>query len=96
MLISSEHNVLKGRVEKRAEEVFASYRVENFDKLMDSFNVNKLETVAADGIAPQMQDYINNLDEEEFGLYVDYHLKNCMRKDLIGCSTHILEIVEKR
>ena len=83
-------------VEKRAEEVFASYRVENFDKLMDSFNVNKLETVAADGIAPQMQDYINNLDEEEFGLYVDYHLKNCMRKDLIGCSTHILEIVEKR
>ena len=44
----------------------------------------------------QLQEYINNLDEEEFEIYMDYHLKNCKRKDLIGYSTHILEIVEKR
>ena len=43
-----------------------------------------------------MQDYINNLDEEEYNIYIDYHLKNCNRKDLIGYSSHILEIVEKR
>ena len=57
--------------------------------------MQRLETVAADGIAPQMQEYINNLDDEEFALYVDYHLKNCDRKDLMGYSCHILEIVEK-
>ena len=83
------------KVEKIAEEIFASYRIDEFDRLISGFNVHKLETIAADGIAPQMQDYINNLDEEEFKLYIDYHLKNCMRRELLGCSSHILEIVEK-
>ncbi len=84
------------RPENIAEEVFASYRIDEFDRLISQFNIQKLETVAADGIAPQMQEYINNLDEEEFSLFVDYHLKNCMRKELMGYSSHILEIIEKR
>ena len=84
------------KVEKIAEEVFASYRIDEFDRLISGFNVQKLETIAADGIAPQMQDFVNNFDEEEFNLYVDYHLKNCMRRELLGYSCHILEIIEKR
>ena len=84
------------KVKKKEEEVFASYRIEEFDRLISNFNIQKLETIAADGIAPQMQEYVNNLDEEEFSLFVDYHLKNCMRKELMGYSSHILEIVEKR
>ena len=83
------------KVEKRAEEIFASYRIDEFDRLISGFNVQILETIAAYGIAPQMQEYVNNLDDEEFKLYVDYHLKNCMRRELLGCSSHILEIVEK-
>ena len=84
------------KVEKIAEEVFASYRIDEFDRLISGFNVQKLETIASDGIAPQMQDFVNNFDEEEFNLYVDYHLKNCMRRELLGYSSHILEIIEKR
>lgn len=84
------------KVEKIAEEVFASYRIDEFDRLISSFNVQKLETIAADGIAPQMQDFVNNFDEDEFELYIDYHLKNCMRRELLGYSSHILEIIEKR
>lgn len=82
-------------IKKIPEEIFATYKVNDFDKLMNNFNVSKLETIATDGIAPQMQQYINDFDEEEFDIYLDYHLKNCSRKDLIGYSCHILEIVEK-
>ena len=77
-------------------KILEKYSIDEFDRLISGFNVQRLETIAADGIAPQMQEYINNLDEEEFALYVDYHLKNCMRKELMGFSSHILEIVEKR
>ena len=84
------------KLEKREEEIFATYRIDEFNRLISGFNVQRLETIAADGIAPQMQEYINNLDDEEFALYVDYHLKNCMRKELLGYSSHILEIIEKR
>lgn len=83
------------KVEKKEEEIFASYRIDEFDRLISCFYVQKLETIAADGIAPQMQDFVNNFDEEEFKLYVDYHLKNCMRRELLGYSSHILEIIEK-
>ena len=38
---------------------------------------------------------INDLTEEESEIYLDYHLKNCKRKDLMVYSSHILEIVEK-
>ena len=82
-------------IKKIEEEVFATYKVKDFDELVNKFNLNKLETIATDGIAPQMQQYINELDEEEFNIYLDYHLKNCDRKDLMGYSCHILEIVEK-
>lgn len=83
-------------VAKLKEEIFATYKIKDFDELIGKFNIKKLETIATDGIAPNMQSYINELDEEEFEIYLDYHLKNCRRKDLIGYSSHILEIVEKK
>lgn len=78
------------------EEVFAPNRLEDIDNLTNKFNVNRVETIAIDGVAEHMQDYINSLSEEDFEIFVDYHLKTCNRKELIGYSSHILEIVEKR
>lgn len=83
-------------VPKLKEEIFASDRVEDIDNLINKFNVNRLETIATEGIAEQMNEYINNLSEEEFEIFVDYHLKNCKRRELMGYSSHILEIIEKR
>lgn len=42
-----------------------------------------------------MAEYINKMTDEEFEIFLDYHLKSCNRKDLMGYSSHILEIVEK-
>lgn len=81
---------------KLEEEIFATYKVEEFDKIISCFEVNKLETIAADGISLKLRDYINNFTEEEFDIYVNYHLTTCNRKDLIGHSSHVLEIIEKK
>ena len=83
-------------IPKLKEEVFAPNKLEDIDNLIKNFNVDRLEIIATDGIAENMKDYINNISEEEFEIFVDYHLKNCDRKDLMGYSSHILEIVEKR
>lgn len=82
-------------IPKIKEEIFATYKIDDFDKLMNKYNIKKLKTIATDGVAPNMQEYVNKLSEEEFKIYVDYHLKNCERKDLIGYSSHVLKIVEK-
>lgn len=78
-----------------AEEIFATFKIEEFDNLIKDLTLKEIETVAADGISANMQEYINNLDDEEYEIYLNYHLKNCTRKDLMGYSNHILKIVEK-
>ena len=82
-------------VAKIKEEIFSTFKVRDFSNLISRYNVKEIETIATDGIAPNLAEYINKMDDEEFEIYVDYHLKNCDRKDLIGYSSHILEIVEK-
>lgn len=82
-------------IPKIAEEVFATYKVDEFNRLVEKFNVKHIETAATDGIAPHLQDFVNNLSDEDFDIYLDYHLKSCTRKDLMGYSSHVLEILEK-
>lgn len=82
-------------IPKLKEEIFATFKVVDFSKLMSKYDIKELETIATDGIAPNMADYINKMTDEEFEIFVEYHLKNCNRKDLIGYSSHVLEIVQK-
>ena len=64
-------------------------------KLMDKFDVKKLHYLATDGIGRAMKDCVNSMTDEEYKLFVNYHLSICEREDLIGYSGHILSIVEK-
>lgn len=64
-------------------------------KLIDSFNVKKLHYVATDGLGRVMTKYINDMTDEEYELFLKYHLSICEREDLIGYSGHILSIIEK-
>ncbi|MBP3595941.1 MAG: class I SAM-dependent methyltransferase [Clostridia bacterium] len=84
------------KVPKLKEEIFSSFNIDEFDKIIEKFDISKIDTIATDGIAPQMALYVNNLDDEEFEIFLDYHLKTCNRRDLMGYSCHILEIVEKK
>ena len=42
-----------------------------------------------------MKDDINSMTDEEYKMFVNYHLSICEREDLIGYSCHILSIIEK-
>ena len=41
-----------------------------------------------------MKDDINNMTDEEYKLFLNYHLSVCEREDLIGYSCHILSVIE--
>lgn len=64
-------------------------------ELMNKFDVKKLCYVASDGIGRVMREDIDNMSDDEYKIFVDYHLSICEREDLIGYSGHILSIVEK-
>lgn len=52
--------------------------------------------IATDGPSRLIADAINNMDEETYQHYINYHLSVCNRKDLIGYSGHILAITKKK
>lgn len=65
-------------------------------KLMSKFDVENLWYVATDWVWRIMKNDINNMTDEEYKLFIKYHLSICEREDLMGYSCHILSIVRKK
>ena len=75
--------------------IFNMRYFKDIKELMNQFDAKKIGYVATDGIGRAMKEEINNMTEEEYKMYINYHLSICEREDLIGYSGHILSILEK-
>lgn len=77
-------------------EVFALYRREDIDALMDGLPVKRLHFVGTDMAAGYMADTIDRMDDELYELYLQYHFATCERPDLVGASNHYIDIFRKQ
>lgn len=77
------------------EETFATFRIDEFEGLLDGRGVTVIHEVATDGIAPIIGDCINSLTPEQFAVWADYQLSVCERRELQGYSGHMLCICRK-
>lgn len=76
--------------------IFNKMYISDVKKLMDRFDhIENLGYVATDWIWRIMKNDINGMTDEEYKLFVNYHLSICEREDLIGYSCHILSIIKK-
>lgn len=75
--------------------LFEMYRKEEIDKLMEEYNVKRLHFVATDLLTNHMRNTINDMDENLFELYLQYHFSICERADLIGITHHSLDVFKK-
>lgn len=76
-------------------DIFKLYRKEDIDKLISKLNVTRLHYIATDGFTNHMRDTIDEMDEETFELYLNYHFSICERPDMIGMTHHSLDILKK-
>ena len=77
------------------KELFELVRKENIDKLMSILPVTRLHYVASNGLSQLMRETIDNLDDETFDLYLKYHFAVCEREDMVGSTSHALDIFRK-
>lgn len=80
----------------KPKEVFSIFYIEEFDNIMKKYDIEHIANVMTDGLSTILRDYVNDLNEEEFMVWVDYHLSTCERKDLQGYSSHMLYIGKKK
>lgn len=76
-------------------ELFELYRKEDIDALMGQFRVERLHYVGTDMATNYMRGTIDEMDDELFELYLQYHFTICERSDLVGASHHILDVFRK-
>lgn len=76
-------------------ELFQLYRREDIDALMSHFDVTRLHYIGTDMATHYMQSVVDEMTDELFNLYLQYHFTICERSDMTGVSHHILDIFQK-
>ena len=83
-------------IKSKSDDLYSMVRLEDINKYNKLSGLKRKKIVAQDGPSDYIRNVINSLSEEEFNLFIEYHLKTCERKELLGASSHILDIVEKK
>lgn len=77
------------------DNLFFHVRIEDIDELNSLLGLELIKRFASDGPSDYMRSYINDMDEDTFAAYLDFHQKTCERKELLGASSHIVDILKK-
>lgn len=77
----------------KPEDLYERVRTEDINELNEELGLNRVKLIATDGAAHYIRQTLNSMEEEIFDLFMQYHLATCERQDLIGASTHTLDII---
>lgn len=78
------------------KEVFTLYRREDVNALMRHFNTERLHYIGTDMLTRFIGSAVDAMDEKNFALYMKYHFCICERQDMVGATSHMLDIFRKR
>ena len=77
------------------DDLYSYVRIELINQLNQDLNLKRIKIIAADGPADYMRPILNKMDDETFEFFMQYHLSTCERLDMIGASSHTLDILRK-
>ena len=84
------------QVKHFTEQLFTGFNVDEFEALFENKPVEWITTAAADNILEQAEGRADfAMSDEEFRAFAKYHLHNCEKRELLGCSSHLLYICRK-
>lgn len=78
------------------KEVFALYRQEDVNGLMTHFDTKRLHYIGTDMLTRFIGAAVDEMDEKTFDLYMKFHFCICERGDMVGASSHMLDVFKKR
>ena len=83
------------KITPKKDDLYSFVRIEDIDYLKDIVNLKRVNIISQDGPTEYIKKIINKMDNETFNIYLDYHFKTCERKEMLGSSRHILDILKK-
>lgn len=76
-----------------ANPLYSFVRLEDIASLDEKAELTRLKIIAADGAANYIRPYLNALTDEEYEAFIRYHMATCERMDLMGASSHTVDIL---
>jgi len=82
----------------KAEEkdLYDYMRLEDIAAVNEAVGLERIQIISADGPADYLRPFLNEMDEETFQLFVEYHLSTCERPELLGAGAHTLDILRNK
>ena len=100
-----KHNIINSLKEQRVDnsfhminkenDLYSMVRIEDINKYNKKLGLKRIKIIASDGASDYIRTSLNQMDDEEFKIFLEYHFKNCERKELLGASSHVLDILKK-
>lgn len=78
------------------KDLYSYVRLDDINYIKNKCNMKRKKIVAQDGPTEYLKKEINNMDNNTFNIFFKYHLSTCERKELLGSSRHILDILYKK
>ncbi|MCR4610995.1 MAG: class I SAM-dependent methyltransferase [Lachnospiraceae bacterium] len=99
----NEHTILddidSGRLDdsfkiNNEDRTYCFARLEDIDEVNKDMSVKRDTIFSPDGAANYLRPMLNSLSEEEFEEYINYQLRVSERKDLLGASAHVVDVLK--
>lgn len=78
-----------------SDDLYSYLRLEDIEELNKSTGLARVKVFAQDGPSDYMRRTLNAMDEETFSYFLQYHLATCERPELLGASSHVVDILCK-
>lgn len=78
------------------DDLYDYVRLDDINQINETAGgVERLKIISADGPSDYMRRELNEMSEEEFTQFINFHLANCERPELVGAGSHTVDILRK-
>jgi ubiquinone/menaquinone biosynthesis C-methylase UbiE len=79
----------------KEDDLYSMVRIEDIDRLNEKSSLKRIKLISSDTLADYFRVDLNKMTKEVFEEYIKYHLTICERREMLGFSAHLLDIVQK-
>lgn len=76
------------------DDLYDYVRMEDVDRLNKKAGLERVKVFAPDGAADYIRRELNEMSQEEFDAFLQFQLSVCERPDLLGASSHIVDVLK--
>lgn len=78
----------------KENDLYSYLRLGDIDSLNEKTGLKLIKRFAQDGASDYMRRELNAMSEETFSLFIKYHLATCEMPELLGASSHVVDILQ--